>query len=373
MFRLPWWRLARWPACGSESHSAAFDAFRHRRVRQAAETLGYESAWVAEGTAAIKFAVLGAVCRATRRIRLGTSISSVFVRSAPTIGMAAATVDQLADGRFILGLGAATAYRSSPSMGIPFVQPTARLRDTIAIVRALVQNGPRLVSRRNHHDRAVRSLVPTAAAPDPDLRCRAVPSDAGDRGRAGGRVLLTWPTPGTIARAVEHVALARVGRPRAATAIDVASLIPCAVAKTAAAARDALRPASALRRLLSAYNRLLAEGGLRATRARHSRRRLTAAAATRQRRRCRMSSSTRRSCGQHPRRVASAIDAYRRAGLALPIVSPRASGADALAMAMAAIARVRPERAGCGGSHTRAPLPSSCSLRRLYRAARVRR
>src|SRR6266576_1957456 len=106
-----------------------------------AEELGYESAWVAEGHGGDQFAVLGACAVATRHIRLGTSISSVFVRSASTIGMAAATVDQLADGRVILGLGGSHRVQVEPEHGVPFVQPTARLRDTIAIVRALVQTG----------------------------------------------------------------------------------------------------------------------------------------------------------------------------------------------------------------------------------------
>ncbi|HEX5724756.1 MAG TPA: LLM class flavin-dependent oxidoreductase, partial [Longimicrobiaceae bacterium] len=73
-------------------------------------------------------------------------------------------------------------------------------------------------------------------------------------------VLLTWPTPSTIARAVEHVAIGarRVGR----SAVDVASLIPCAVAETAAAARDVMRPAVGLYAgFFPRYNRLLAEAG----------------------------------------------------------------------------------------------------------------
>src|SRR5215469_10498010 len=70
-----------------------------------AEELGYESAWVAEGHGGDQFAVLAACATVTRRIRLGTAISSVFVRSAPTIAMAAATLDYLSGGRFILGLG----------------------------------------------------------------------------------------------------------------------------------------------------------------------------------------------------------------------------------------------------------------------------
>ena len=70
-----------------------------------AESLGYESAWVAEGHGGDQFAILAACATRTSRIRLGTSISSVFVRTAPTIAMAASTIADLSDGRFILGLG----------------------------------------------------------------------------------------------------------------------------------------------------------------------------------------------------------------------------------------------------------------------------
>ena len=57
-----------------------------------AESLGYESAWVAEGHGGDQFAVLAACAAQTSRILLGTSITSVFVRTAPTIAMAALTI-----------------------------------------------------------------------------------------------------------------------------------------------------------------------------------------------------------------------------------------------------------------------------------------
>jgi alkanesulfonate monooxygenase SsuD/methylene tetrahydromethanopterin reductase-like flavin-dependent oxidoreductase (luciferase family) len=50
-----------------------------------AESLGYDSAWIAEGHGGDQFAILAACAMRTSRIRLGTSISSVFVRTAPTI------------------------------------------------------------------------------------------------------------------------------------------------------------------------------------------------------------------------------------------------------------------------------------------------
>ena len=70
-----------------------------------AESLGYESAWVAEAHGGDQFAILAACAAQTTTIRLGTAISSVFVRSVPTIAMAAATVDDISGGRFILGSG----------------------------------------------------------------------------------------------------------------------------------------------------------------------------------------------------------------------------------------------------------------------------
>ena len=227
-----------------------------------AEELGYESAWVAEGHGGDQFAILGACAVATRRIRLGTSISSVFVRSAPTIGMAAATVDQLSGGRFILGLGSSHRVQVEPEHGIAFVQPTARLRDTIAIVRALVRDG--VVSHRGEAVTIERF-------------------DSGSR-RTGRRSRSTWRrcshacsrSPASSPRAcssrgrrrarsraaVEHVAIGarRAGRRR--PAVDVASLIPCAVADTVAAARDVMRPAVGLYAgFFPRYNRLLAEAG----------------------------------------------------------------------------------------------------------------
>ena len=50
-----------------------------------AEALEYESAWVAEGHGGDQFAVLAACATQTSRILLGTSITSVFVRTIPTI------------------------------------------------------------------------------------------------------------------------------------------------------------------------------------------------------------------------------------------------------------------------------------------------
>jgi probable F420-dependent oxidoreductase len=307
-----------------------------------AEALGYESAWVAEGHGGDQFAILGACAAATRRIRLGTSISSVFVRSATTIAMAAATVDQLANGRFILGLGGSHRVQVEPAHGIPFMQPTARLRDTIAIVRALVQDG--LVSHRGEvitierFDLWFRPLRPQI----PIYVAALFPRMLEITGQLADGVLLTWPTTGTIARAVEHVAIGARRAGRDAAAVDIASLIPCAVAKTTAAARDALRPAVGLYAgFFPRYNRLLAEAGfsdaVRDIKEAFDRGGRDAAAT-----KVPDDLIDAVALAGTPETCQERIDAYRRAGLALPIVSPRVAGADGIAMAMAAIRACAP-------------------------------
>src|SRR5262249_40422244 len=106
-----------------------------------AEALGYESAWVAEGHGGDQFALLSACATGTSRIRLGTSISSVFVRSAPTIAMAAATVDHLSGGRFVLGLGSSHRVQVEGEHGLPYARPIERLTETVDVVRALLRDG----------------------------------------------------------------------------------------------------------------------------------------------------------------------------------------------------------------------------------------
>src|SRR5215472_14388831 len=106
-----------------------------------AESLGYDSAWIAEGHGGDQFAILAACAVRTSRIRLGTSISSVFVRTAPTIAMAASTVADLSGGRFILGLGSSHRAQVEPEHGMVYTKPLTRTRETVAIIRDLIRDG----------------------------------------------------------------------------------------------------------------------------------------------------------------------------------------------------------------------------------------
>ena len=226
-----------------------------------AEDLGYDSAWVTEGHGGDQFAVLAACAVQTSRIRLGTSISSIFVRSAPTIAMAAATVDHLSGGRFILGLGSSHRVQVVGEHGLPYSRPIERLRETVDVVRTLLRDG--VVSHRGEllqierfdlWFRPLRPVVPVylSGVFRPMLEvCGEIAEGA----------ILTSSTLDWARSAAAHVAAGARRAGRDPGDIEMAALLGCAVGP-AAEARQRLKPGVATYAgSFPRYNRLLAESG----------------------------------------------------------------------------------------------------------------
>ncbi|HEY2387462.1 MAG TPA: LLM class flavin-dependent oxidoreductase [Candidatus Binatia bacterium] len=104
---------------------------------QLAEDLGYDSIWVPEAWAYEQFQLLAEIALATKRIKVATGIVNVFSRSPGLLAMSAATLDEISEGRVILGLGTSGKIVVENFHGIPYDKPLTRLRETIGILRAL--------------------------------------------------------------------------------------------------------------------------------------------------------------------------------------------------------------------------------------------
>jgi alkanesulfonate monooxygenase SsuD/methylene tetrahydromethanopterin reductase-like flavin-dependent oxidoreductase (luciferase family) len=85
--------------------------------------------------------VAAAVSAGTDRIGVGTGIALAFARSAMLTALAAADLDELSGGRFRLGLGTGVSRLNQDWHGVDFDRPLARIRDTVAIVRAVLAGG----------------------------------------------------------------------------------------------------------------------------------------------------------------------------------------------------------------------------------------
>ena len=124
------------------------------RAAVLADELGYTSFSVPEGWGLDSTPVLTEIALRTTGIKLVSAIVSVWGRTPATIAMTAATLHQVCEGRYILGLGASTKALAEGFHDIAFEHPAAKLRDTVTKVRALLDGQPARLDR----DALVRPL-----------------------------------------------------------------------------------------------------------------------------------------------------------------------------------------------------------------------
>jgi alkanesulfonate monooxygenase SsuD/methylene tetrahydromethanopterin reductase-like flavin-dependent oxidoreductase (luciferase family) len=103
---------------------------------QLAETEGFGCVWKGESNSRDPLVLLSAYAAVTKRIEIGTAIYHMFGRSPVTMGIQAATLNEYADGRFILGLGVANPTIAAWH-GDVYEKPLRRIREYIEIVRAV--------------------------------------------------------------------------------------------------------------------------------------------------------------------------------------------------------------------------------------------
>lgn len=119
----------------------------HRRNAVAyarlAEDCGYHAVWMPEAFGSDVITVLGMVAGGTSRIRLATGIVNIFSRTPSLLAQTFATLDELSDGRAIIGLGTSGPIVIQNWHGMPFSKPLTRMRETVEIIR-LALSGERV-------------------------------------------------------------------------------------------------------------------------------------------------------------------------------------------------------------------------------------
>ena len=227
-----------------------------------AEDLGYESAWIAEGHGGDQFSILSGCAAATSKIKLGTAISSVFVRSAPTLAMAAATVDELSKGRLILGLGSSHKVQVVPEHGIEYSKPILRLTETVKIIRELIKtgsvefNGETIkIEKFDLWFKPRRPQIPIYLAglfPKMVMTC----------GEIADGIILTRSTLKTADEIQPHLITGSTVAGKNPKNIDITSLLPTAVCETKKEAVDMMRPGLTFYvGFFPRYNKLVASYG----------------------------------------------------------------------------------------------------------------
>ncbi len=120
-----------------------YDRELYLKAAVLADELGYDSFWIPEAWGYEIFALLSEMAVHTKRIKLGTGIINAFSRSPGLIAMSAATVDEISEGRLILGLGTSGKRVIEGFHARAYRKPLTQVRDVIRVTRTLL-SGKRL-------------------------------------------------------------------------------------------------------------------------------------------------------------------------------------------------------------------------------------
>ena len=113
------------------------------------EAMGYDSLWVCDhlyGPQSPSIPILeawslvSAVAAITNRVEIGTLVTPAGMRNPAQLGKVIATIDNIAGGRIIPGLGAGWMPREFTDFGVPFLstgQRLAQLRETVELLKQM--------------------------------------------------------------------------------------------------------------------------------------------------------------------------------------------------------------------------------------------
>ena len=193
-------------------------------LAQLAESRGYEMVWVPEGSGRDSLTQLAFLACHTGAVKLATGILPVYYRTPMLTAMSAAGLSDLSQGRFVLGLGVGHRPSVEGIHGIRFRRPLAHMRETITLVRSLL-DGERvsLAGRVFNVDGA--SLG--AAAPEqrtPIYVAALGPQMLELTGELADGVLLNWTASNYLERAIHHLRRGAEKAGRDPSEIDVAGL-----------------------------------------------------------------------------------------------------------------------------------------------------
>jgi F420-dependent oxidoreductase-like protein len=107
-----------------------------------ADEAGIHSMWVAEAWGRDAFTMLTLLAEHTRKIQLGTSIVNIYSRTPAALAQHFATLDELSDGRMIIGLGTSGPQVIEHFHGIKFNPPLTRLKEYVDIINMIMAGTP---------------------------------------------------------------------------------------------------------------------------------------------------------------------------------------------------------------------------------------
>jgi alkanesulfonate monooxygenase SsuD/methylene tetrahydromethanopterin reductase-like flavin-dependent oxidoreductase (luciferase family) len=114
------------------------------KIVRAAERAGVHSLWTIDYYNRSSLARAAAFAAVSETAIVGTSVTPLFARSPLALAAAAADIQALAGGRFVLGVGSSTRRMNQDWYGTALQHPAPQVRERIELIRRLIahRSGP---------------------------------------------------------------------------------------------------------------------------------------------------------------------------------------------------------------------------------------
>ena len=209
-----------------------------------AEELGFGTLWVPEdyffrGA----FTLASAIAAQTTKLRVGIGVVNPYTRHPVLTAMEFGALEEVSDGRTILGLGASVKFWIEDQLKIPYKKPTQAMRESVEIIRRLFRSEQLTYTGKVFQTANVKLNFQPPRAEIPIYLGIIGPKNLEMTGEIADGVALSVLTSPQYARyAVEHVqrGLARSGR--SLDNFEVSANLLISVSDNEQEAREAVKP-----------------------------------------------------------------------------------------------------------------------------------
>jgi F420-dependent oxidoreductase-like protein len=224
-------------------------------VREA-ESAGFDSVWAAEAYGSDAATVLAWIAAQTERIKIGSAIFQMPGRSPAMTAMTAATLDNLSDGRVILGIGSSGPQVAEGWHGQRFAKQLARTREYVAILRKALareklefEGETYVLPLPDGPGKALRLMIPPVQERIPIYIAAIGPKNTQLTGEIADGWMPTFFSPehvGEFRKLLEEGAARADGDKKIDDSFDIAPNVNVCISDDIDAARDVMRPFLAL-------------------------------------------------------------------------------------------------------------------------------
>lgn len=229
-------------------------------LAQLAEAHGFACAWGGEANNKDPTVMLSAIAAVTSRLQIGSSVYHILGRTPATLALQAVGLDELSQGRFLLGVGV-----SNPTIaewhGQPSNRPLGRVKEYLDIVR-MATNGEKLnFSGEFYSARGFKLAFKPSGRKIPIYLAAFGPKMTRLAGMVTDGVLINMANPPEIRRIAEQARAGATEAGRDPDDLEIICKVRCSVAADRAQAREALSHALTYYALADYYRDLLTRMG----------------------------------------------------------------------------------------------------------------